>query len=118
MQFTSYVSSRLYQQLEYYFQNEQNLAGHVLFRCFNERRAFESQLAEKLWKEAEQKGVHALTYRIPKGEIGLLPGKYLAEMGLIANGQFMKQSTGDLFVPRKFASNISGTMRNPYDDIQ
>jgi hypothetical protein len=117
-QFKSYLKSRLYEQLEFYFHDNRNLVGHVLFRCFNERRVFELQLAEILWEEAEQKNVQAVSYRMPKGEIGLLPGKYHTETGYIVGGEFIKQSISDLTVSRAFSSKVTGIMRNPYEANQ
>jgi hypothetical protein len=58
---------------KYFISNENNLAGHTLFRNGDIREYLDIELAKQLWTEASQKRYSVLTYPIPKGEMGILP---------------------------------------------
>ncbi len=72
--FYDYLCRRLQFYIhKYLLDDEANFKGHLLFRHFDEREYFEQSLAEELWTEAEQENYNLLTYRMPKGEVGMLP---------------------------------------------
>lgn len=60
---------------KYFLDNPDNLMGQILFRYFDLRKELEIELARQLWIEGKEKNINALTYALPKGELGVLPCK-------------------------------------------
>ena len=99
-----------------YLTDEENLAGHILFREFGFREKLEKQFADLLWAEAEREGINVLTYSIPKGEMGVLPiGKFNFYESKIQNGKSYKLRKLNLTIVKELVTKET-ILRNPYTD--
>lgn len=84
-----------------------NFRGHILFRCFDQRLPFEVFVAQKAWQEAKANGYNMVTYRLPKGEVGLLPNN---ETSFYHNNTEL-----DLKLSPSLATTATA-MRDPYNN--
>ncbi len=110
-----YFTSRVVFYLnKYILNNNDNLYGQVIFRCFNYRRELELEFSKLLWKDAKKNNYNILTYIIPKGEMGILPTHYYNIYSCsIDNNKFLKKDILDvIIIDELYKHNI---MRNPYD---
>lgn len=108
----------LYKRLDYYIYRyllnaPDNFKGHVLFRFFGERELFEADLAKRLWDEAKQKRVSILTYRLPKGEVGVLPGSAKVSSATVLDGACMPGRSLEITLASQL-STAHTAMRDPY----
>lgn len=114
-QFFAYLAKRLKAYMQMYLLNDtNNFKGHVLFRYFDKRKELETGLARRLWREAEAGGYTILTYRLPKGEIGVVPCAVSAFVGILEDQRWMRGAQIELTLARELATKHS-IMRNPYD---
>lgn len=113
-QFYEYLSKRLTYYIDrYLLKTTNNFKGHLLFRHFDERELFEADLAQRLWNEAKQKEVGIVTYRLPKGEVGVLPIPAKANKALISNGTCVSGESLDIALSDQLATAHTA-MRDPY----
>lgn len=112
-----YVATRLQYYLErYVIDDPDNLAGHVLFRYFDQRKYLETVLAQTVWRDAAARGVTVLTYVLPKGEIGVLPGAAKVYRATLATSKITHQEKLNLHLVRRM--HVGKTqMRDPYETI-
>lgn len=113
--FYGYIKKRFAMFIERYFLNdESNLKGHLLFRNFDERHTFEILLAEQLWDEANRLGFNVLSYRMPKGELGIMPNAaFKTNVGKRLGESWEKGDLLNLSLSRELATKHT-VMRNPY----
>jgi hypothetical protein len=112
--FPSHLIKRLAQYIESYtLLRPDNLKGHVLFRDFDEREYLEIELAKRLWDEAQRKEVTIVTYRLPKGEIGLMPGKISSYVAKCCSKGYKRGEALSLKLDNKLAVRNTA-MRDPY----
>lgn len=115
--FVNYLATRLMFYIEYYLADATNLKGQVIFRHFNQRKYFETKIAEDIWQEAKEKNIDVLTYRMPKGELGLLPASRTAYFGHVTkDGVYEPVEKTRLTILEDLVSSSTGLMRNPYTD--
>lgn len=114
--FSQYLGLRLPQYVGTYLSSDEDWHGHTLFRQFSHRAILEQSLATMLWEEADNKGVDLLTYRLPKGELAILPTEAVNAKLVHLHGEHIEEILDTALSIGKFHSvTTQGTLRNPYE---
>ena len=115
--FLSYVNTRMIEFInKYIIEDNRNLMGQVLFRCFDSRIDFEKKLSDEILANARKNNISVVSYFLPKGEVGVLPsiGTKIFSASIVDNHCSNLKTTSvtlsDKLIPHKYS-----ILRKPYD---